>query len=94
MNELFRNRIVYLDDKCTMVAEPEFHIKMNVLQQEGSSLPLSNDFYSVWDLIAQYTDLHAMVNQNVLSLLSNYATKDEQKKELKLLGDTKNIEAF
>jgi len=51
---------------------------------------LSNDFYSVWDLIAQYTDLHAMVNQNVLGLLSNYATKEDQKKELKLLGDTKN----
>lgn len=94
MNELFKNRIIYLDDKCTMVAEPEFHVKMNVLQTEGSNLPLSNDFYSVWDLIAQYTDLHAMVNQNVLSLLANYATKDDQKKELKLLGDTKNQEAF
>lgn len=94
MNELFKNRTVFLDDKCTMVAEPEFHVKMNVLQSEGSNLPLSNDFYSVWDLIAQYTDLHAMVNQNVLSLVANYATNEAQKKELKLLGDTKNQEAF
>jgi len=77
-----------------MVAEPEFHVKINILQAEATNIPLSNDFYSVWDLIAQYTDLHAMASQNVLSQLSKYATNDEQKKELKLLGDPKNLEAF
>jgi sulfite reductase alpha subunit-like flavoprotein len=52
-------------------------VKMNILQPESSQLPLSGDFYSVWDLIAQYTDLHAMCNQNVLSLLSKYAVNSD-----------------
>ena len=62
MNKLFSNGILYLDEECTLPAEPEQLIKINILAPEGSNLPLSDDLYSVWDLVAQYTDLHAMVN--------------------------------
>ncbi|CAL6049366.1 GiOR-2 [Hexamita inflata] len=94
MNQVFQNKIIYLDDECKQLAEPEQLVKMNVLAQEGSNLPLSNDFYSVWDLIAQYTDLHSMVNQNVLALLAQFARDENQQKELKMLGDTAHSDLF
>ena len=73
MNKLFKNKILYLDEECAQPAEPEQLIKIDVLAAEGTNLPLSDDLYSVWDLVAQYTDLHAMVNQNCVSNLAPYA---------------------
>lgn len=94
MNRLFQNKILYLDEKCTLLAEPEQLIKIDVLASEGTNLPLSDDLYSVWDLVAQYTDLHAMVNQNCVSNLASYATDPEERKELQELGNVENCLVF
>jgi len=93
MEALFKAKAVYMDEECKVLAEPEYLVDVKTLASE-SPIPLSNDVYTVWDLIAQYLDFHAMVSQNILVTLSKYTKDEKHANDLKNLGDPKNVEQF